>query len=302
MYKHIAVCLDLSTRDQTLIAYASWLHKVFQPERMTLLHVTHVSYLPEMFREKYFTTNHIHKLEARIRSEILQSIQSDTDFSPAIEVIEGHPLEGMMHWAEGAHVDLMVVGKSREPDASVVIPEKLARELECSLLLIPQGASTGIRHILCPIDFSGPAQQALNAACLWSNALPAKSLNAYHVYLPPMYQYDVELEFSDAFEWDYERFDRELEHHASKKLDAVVAQCAKLKPGVSMKTQIEGRGNPGAAILDLVGAGGYDLCMVGGRGDGRREIHFWGSLTTKLMLKIKIPLLVQQQNVDGATF
>jgi nucleotide-binding universal stress UspA family protein len=61
------------------------------------------------------------------------------DVAPAYDVIEGTPLTELIYRCSINRIDLILVGNRREQRKSGALPEKLALDAPCSVLVVPEG-------------------------------------------------------------------------------------------------------------------------------------------------------------------
>lgn len=301
MYKKITVCLDLTARDKTLIGYVAWLSAHLQPESVTLLHATHISYLPENLRAKYLTDVTLARLKKRIRSELKSASSKVVGFQPCIRVLDGDPRRNILEWIEENETDLIVIGKGHETHAGG-FAEKIARRSHCSILVVPQGSKPSLRRILCPTDFSENSILAARTAYELGGLVNAKSMQLFHLYYPPVHQYSfdqssqyyTDFDTNDMFDGEYEDFDQELKEDAQMRLEEIRGRLPEGEDGLFVTTVVESGHYPSAAIVDDIIEYMAELCVVGHQGHSRLESFFLGSITEKLIQRTPVPLLINR--------
>ena len=86
-------------------------------------------------------------------------------------------------------------------------------------MIVPRGSKAEFRSLLCPTDFTKDADAALAVACQIGALARANNIKIFHLYLPLIYQYDVELELDYQFEWSYSSFERDLANYSHTQLE-----------------------------------------------------------------------------------
>lgn len=292
MYKNITVCLDLSDKDEALIAFAIYLKELYKPKSLTLLHGAHLSYLPETIKRKYMTDVAVAKLKTRIRAEIAAKVDSIQDFYPHIKILDGSPRKEILEWVNTHDSDLVVVGKRTGLHASCALAKKLARDSEASLLLVPQSAKAQFSSLLCPVDFSKDADDAITVACEIGKAAGADSLEIFHLYYHPIYQYGEEMALNYNFEWNYGTFNSELAEHSEGQLQQRRERTVVQQSGMKISTKVEGGFDIPSAIECRATKCEADLCVVGQCDRSGLDAFFLGNNAETLMHTLNVPLLI----------
>ena len=292
MYRNITICLDLTSKDQTLIKYAAWLNERLKPKSVTLLHVARISYLPESLREKYMTESAVAKLTRSIRRELASYVDEIEHFNPQIEVRDGHPKADILAWSEKNDTDLLVLGKGAKAKGAGVLARAFLRRADCGILLVPDGAETTVKRILCPTDFSKSSRHALDVACFWGERLKAKSLEILNFYYPPAYHYSRMSRFGDVFDWTYAEIVQDLKEDAELRLGKLSTRETVADSGLFVATVVEEGVDMVATILERISENGSDLCVLGHDKRQLLESLFFGDLAEKLIYRIRIPFLI----------
>ena len=292
MYQNITICLDLTDKDQTLIDFAIYLRKLYAPKSLTLLHAAHLSYLPEKIRQKYMTDIAVAKLKTRIRAEIACKVDALRDFSPHIKILDGHPRTEISEWIDRHGTDLVVIGKGNEAHESCALARQLARNSEASVMIIPQGSKAVFKSLLCPTDFTKDAENALIAACKIGQVAGARHLEIFHLYYPPIYQYDSELELDYQFEWSYSGFERDIADYSQNQLENLKERAVVARSGMQVSTVLEGGTDIPLAIEERAEKREADLCVIGQCDRSPINAFLLGSTAEKLIQVLRVPLLV----------
>ncbi|MGJ8641104.1 MAG: universal stress protein [Opitutaceae bacterium] len=292
MYKNITVCLDLSDKDETLIAFAIYLKELYTPKSLTLLHGAHLSYLPETIKRKYMTDVAVAKLKTRIRAEIAGKVDSIQDFYPHITILDGSPREEILEWVNTHDSDLVVVGKGSDTHASCALAKKLTRECEASVLIVPQNAKAKFSKLLCPVDFSIDADDAITVACEIGRAAHASFIEIFHLYYHPIYQYGEDMTLNYNFEWNYGTFNSELAEYSEEQLQQRRERSDLRESGMRISTKVEGGFDIPLAIECRATECEADLCVIGQCDRSGLDAFFLGNNAETLMHTLDVPLLV----------
>ena len=142
-----------------------------------------------------------------------------------------------------------------------------------------------IAKILVPVDFSECSRAALCYAVFFGNRLNATAIDVLHVWKPPAF------------------LDPDLKLHTPEGRMETLAEFVKSQAGQSMKAflaevekggsyEVHGRleaGEPRLAILEVAAQEGYDLIVMGARGEtGHVEL---GSTAEKIVRNATCPVV-----------
>lgn len=142
------------------------------------------------------------------------------------------------------------------------------------------------KHIMVPTDFSETAAKALEFAVRSTEFLPAK-ITLIHSH-----------EVSDNLMTGYVGVDKEfsmsLLNEAAEKLGDIQREI-KQKYGVEIKTEISGK-SLGNALKGAIKNEGVDLIVMGTLGAGGTGNKIWGSTTSAIIGKTKVPVMAVPSN------
>jgi len=215
-----------------------------------------------------------------------------TDLEPALSVLDGDPTRVIVEQAVATGADLLVMGTHGRSGFERLligsIAEKVSRKAPCPVLLVPPHLAEGppaeviFKKILCPMDFSPAALQALGFALGLSR------------------QADGTVTVLHAIEWLSEDAPREharfnvVEYRAHLIADAR-QRLHELVEGESRTwTKIEEEVVVGRAyhkILDHAAEQGSDLIVMGAQGRGGLGLTLFGSTTEQVVRGATCPVL-----------
>ncbi len=135
-----------------------------------------------------------------------------------------------------------------------------------------------IKKILVPIDTSPNSIRGLKKAIYLARQCGA-SVTAFHV---------LELPMSSVI-----RITNSMLENGIKKVDRIISKCIKISDkeemGVNYKTS---SGRPGSEIVKYAQKNKFDLIVIGARGLGSGKELFLGSVSSYVIHKSKIPVLI----------
>lgn len=202
-------------------------------------------------------------------------------------ILNGLPWQQIVEAAQREPgLGLIVIGTHGRTGLSRVlmgsVAELVVRHAPCPVLTIrPGNESKPYTHVLCPVDLSKPAREAMNLAAELVKPGTA-GITLLHVLELPV-SYTGELPIPD--------FHRDLDARAAALLDRWTAELkAKVNVPVTQRTRI---GRPGAQILALLDDDRtFDLVAMGSHGHTGLERMLLGSVAEKVVRHARCPVLV----------
>ena len=184
---------------------------------------------------------------------------------------------------EDTAFDLVVMGTHGRTGLRRVllgsIAEKVVRLAPCSVLAVhPDDQVDAFRRIVCPTDFSDPAEHAAEIAAQLVDARGA-TLELVHV---------VDIPRAAERGPDTLAMARELEERSDAELDRRARRIA-APIQVTCRTKL---GHAGEELLALLEAEPYDLVVVGSHGRTGIKLALLGSVAEKLVRHAHCPVLV----------
>ncbi|MCS7316272.1 MAG: universal stress protein [Bryobacterales bacterium] len=190
--KHILAPVDFSDLSALALQYADALARC-SGARITVLHASSFEAPP------YFTQGQIEELRSRLRTAQRQAERELREFArkalgegavlPEFRVIEGRPVETILHAARQLGADLIAMGTHGRSGWNRLmlgsVTERVLRETEVPVLTVRAGTAPpsrplAIRNILCPVNDTAVARRALEHAAEMARCLDA-TLTLLHV-------------------------------------------------------------------------------------------------------------------------
>lgn len=291
----VAVCVDHSERSRNLLPHAL---AVTGPLGVpaTLVHILDAG----RAKKKRHRADPIEwELLRREACDMLQHVAEAC--GPAgqgidAELIEGRAAEQICRWARDHAADLVVLGTCGDDEPNPFHLGKTARDVidaaSVSILLVPPAASDTVpvryRRILVPLDGSAVAESVLPNAIRIAEAHHAELLLVHVASIPelteigPAEAEDVEL---------CERLAGRNERVARQYLDRLKSRVA--RHGVDVRALVL-RGDIRSLLVKLVSEHDVDLVVLSAKGRRNGSDVPYGSVTSYLMTRVAVPILVVQ--------
>jgi nucleotide-binding universal stress UspA family protein len=197
---------------------------------------------------------------------------------------------GILERADEVHADLIVIGtqgRSRlERFGLGSVAETVLRRAGCPVLSVaPHVAAaalsgpSAVRHIVCPVDFSSHATNALPQALEWAAKTGAR-VTALHVA-------EISPELSEPPPPEFEAYRDRVIGDARRHLADAVRDAA---PRVSVDQRLA-VGRPAREILRFAADHQVDLIVMGVRGRSPIDLAFFGSTTNRVVRQATCPVL-----------
>ena len=288
--KRILCPIDLSDFSQPALAYAVALGHAYSAD-VTVLHVftawlppvgvtTLPNWMTEVPETRESLTNELHALLAPFGA-------SGTPLH--LRTAEGDAASEIVRSAGDLDVDLIVVGTHGRSgfDRFTLgsVAEKVIRKAPCPVLTLPPGVGRTLEqvtfgNILCPMDFSGCSERALDFAV----ALAARingSVTAVHV---------VEA-LDQGEELHGPEYIVELRRRQCQAAQTALHDMVAAHAGTERVTEVIAIGRPHREILRVAGDRASDLIVIGVRGRGPIDITLFGSTTNQVVRRATCPVV-----------
>jgi nucleotide-binding universal stress UspA family protein len=168
MYKieRLLVALDLTEMDEILIKYVSHLAEFLKSEKVYFIHISKNLELPEDLRKNYpdLMAPNDESIADSIHKVIEKEWKSDYDCEKVVEIKEGDPSEQILKWVNIKDIDMMVMGRKRTLKGGGIVPQKIAKVAQTSLMLVPEDFEFKLNRIVVSVDFSKHAKLAVEEA------------------------------------------------------------------------------------------------------------------------------------------
>jgi nucleotide-binding universal stress UspA family protein len=290
-FSRILVALDLSDMDSLLIRQARKIAGIFRSKQVYFIHIIPDLTLPGNaqleFRQRFAPEIPLdEQVKTKLRDVIKEAWGPEPGPAWSIDVIEGQPYRQLMRWLDVKRIGLLVIGQKQTSSGSGITARKLAGNVGCSVLFVPDRPIREGGHILVPVDFSTDSAKALKIALKWKLNHQSVQIAALHVtdliaagYYLKRQEFDTFNRFlADSASHAFHKF-LEMHQFSSDDLEKVILRNEE----GSISDQIANY----AAEMDA------DWIILGAQGHGAMERFFFGSVSEKLVSKpLPAPTLV----------
>ncbi len=288
--KRWMVGLDFSAMDQTLVQYVNFLSKVVAPEKIYFIHAEKNLDIPEYIPDEWKpAAKVIDEGQRTAMQEVVANNFDDSQPDLQYEVIEGKPLDTVIHWAEIKNIDLFIAGNKEKPKGHGILPHKLSRKLACDTLLVPEISSRSLQKILVPIDFSEHSETAVSRAVSLAENVPGSTITCVHTYRVPIGYYKTGK--------NYELFARVMKESAGERFESFIKPYGR---SIECIFALQTDETTPELISKEAQKHSADLLMVGSRGLSRSSLILMGSTTEKLIRMDGLcPIWVVKDEIDN---
>ncbi len=272
--KNILVALDLSSLDNYLIEYSSFLAEQLNVEQVYFIHNIKKYEISELFEEEFKEIN----LDQIIGDELNEKIENRFSAPARWEVLisEDSNTESLIHYTANKYqIDLVLVGNKSAKKGTGVVPSKLLRLLKCSILSVPKTAPKQLDRIWVGTDFSTHSRKSFSFAALLKSKFNIQ-LNAVHVYHVPM-QFSPYITREDAAEKIEKhlrqksiRFIKKLNGNEPKELQLIYAKEKSVIEKFTLEIEKQ---KPDLVILSDKGSNNISSLLIGSLTEELFEEH-----------------------------
>ncbi|MBI1194031.1 MAG: hypothetical protein GC205_12810 [Bacteroidetes bacterium] len=279
------VGLDFTAMDRAVIEYTASLADMLSPEKIYFVHVYPNLDLPDIAKsalsdaELPLDERLVRDMQTKVREEFPESERYATECM----VVEGKPESQLLRWAHIKTAELMIMGRKKRVGGSGVIPRRIARKSECSVLFVPEKPTFQLRTFLVPTDFSAPSAKALETAEWISDHIQGSELFLFHAcHLPSSIYYDG-LAGSNMVDLLREAAEEQMEEFKEK------YQAPNARVIVNAKADRSVARTVAESASDLPA----DMILIGGKGRSGLTGALIGSVTESLLQSVEdVPVWV----------
>jgi nucleotide-binding universal stress UspA family protein len=292
-FKHVLCPVDFSELSNRSLAHAAALAGWYEAQ-LTVLHVV-PTFDPVQVRGDI--GDPVRVVNPMTREEVLGEMRLALDLvhvppNATLTALAGDPSDVIVDQAVTTGTDLIVIGTHGRRGFKRLllgsVTEKVLREAPCPVLTVPPHAggvrsdAVAFKRILCPMDFSPSAQQALGFAL--DLARQADGL----VTLLHVVEWLAEEEPRALAPFDVVEFRRQMAEDAEQRLRALVVEESQTWCEID-NVIVFGRAH--REILRVAQAKPADLIVMGAQGRGGVELALFGSTTQQVVRGAVCPVL-----------
>lgn len=297
MYKteRLLVALDLTEMDEQLIQYSSHLAKFLNSEKVYFVHIAKDLELPDKVKEKYpdlmapsdeYMTDTIEKL-------IEKAWTSGYECEKVVEIKEGNPSDQIMKWVDIKSIDMMIMGRKRKLKGSGIVPQKIAKVAQTSLMLVPEDFSFKLDKVVVPIDFSKHAKLILEKALAITKDNQT-SLTLVNVFRVPFGYHTTGK--------SYEEFSDIMKSHAVVDFNEFVERND-FPEDLECEYVLDEDDSPADKIFEFASEQNADMIIMGSKGRTGLASILLGSVAEKVITyDAEIPLMIVKDKGENMGF
>lgn len=293
LVKQVIGGLEMGRMDEPLLKYIDFFSSLIPIKSAYFLHVVPRFDLFRSLFEKdslplagqyVLSKNVIKQLAININANLSKDRGIDVDY----DVREGNPLEEILRDAEEVGSDLVIIGQKKETKTHGILAKKLARNVKCNALIVPENSKHSLKKILIPIDFSDYSVKALQTAIAINKQLeePAEIICVNVYELPDFASYNISKtreQFRQMMEKDrIEAFEAFLQTYVPNEKEQIQK--------VVLQKEIEWTPH---YIMKYANDNEVDFMVMGAKGHSKITLLMMGSVTEKLLsINDSIPTLI----------
>jgi len=278
--KTILWATDFSEESRFCLPYI----KIFSTALKTRNHALYVlpAFSDWVVETAFDSEDELNKLLTKIKKQSRDKIanackKSGISFEPHV-IISRNTCEEIIMFAKEKAADLIFAGRRGTSEIEEILigttTSRLIRNSDIPLLIIPRTRPVlKIKKILCPIDFSEYSMMALEYAIFLSRQLGAQ---LFVVHIAEFFTYKVPMLKMDRL---------------MGKIDKRIAEIAK-KHWYKIKNIIHDRGEPAKKIIEIAKEQDVDIITMATHQRKGIEKFFLGSISEKVLLYSRIPVLI----------
>lgn len=286
-FDRILIALELGDEDDSTLAFANRLLKLFEPERVDVAHIVDTRLLPDALMEGYpaLLNGSRRRREQRLVERLHAGLSLPDDSVLHRHVRVGAPLYELLDLSLEHEADLIITGRNRTGHRVETLPVRLARKAPCPVLVVPEGSRVRIQKILVPLDFSPHSAHALEVAGGLADRTLARQLLGLHAFgLPPG------IRDSDRSE---EEFTAIMKTYATRAFNRFIE--AQPEPPVPLEMTYVLDDHPARAVLQAATPEACDLVVLGARGEGVPGQALLGRVAARVIHSAQVPVLVTRR-------
>lgn len=260
--KNILVGLDLSSIDNHLIAYSSFLAEKLQAENVYFVHNIKKYEISALFEDELKDINLDELIGDELNEKISEKFTANIHWDVLIS--EDSNTESLIDYIVNKYqIDLTVVGNKEVKEGTGVLTGKLLRLLKSHIISVPKTASLKLENAWIGTDFSAQSKRSF----LFVDSLPTLNLKikAVHFYHVPI-QFSPYVPKEDAVE----KIKKHLQQKSAKFFKKIVSPVEETEfiyardKSVSEKFIIEiAKKKPDLVILSDKGGNNISSLLIG---------------------------------------
>lgn len=297
MYKieRLLVALDLTEMDEILIRYVSHLAKFLKSEKVYFVHISKNLELPEDLRKNYpdLMAPSDESISESMNKLIDNAWETDYDCEKVVEVKEGDPSEQILKWVNIKGIDMMVMGRKRNLKGGGIVPQKIAKVAQTSLMMVPEDFKFKLDKIVVSVDFSKHAKLAVEEALAISEGEDIK-LTLVNVFRVPSGYHKTGK--------NYDEFATIMKGHARTDFREFI-EANNFPDDLDCEYVLDVDDSPADKIFGFADDQNADMIVMGSKGRTGLASILLGSVAEKVVkYDSEIPLMIVKEKGENMGF
>jgi nucleotide-binding universal stress UspA family protein len=297
MYKieRLLVALDLTEMDDVLIHYTSYLAEFLKSEKIYFIHVSKNLELPEELRKNYpdLMAPNDESIADSIHKKIEEGWKSSYECEKVVEIKEGDPSEQILKWVNIKDVDMMVMGRKRQLKGGGIVPQKIAKVTQTSLMMVPEDFKFKLDKVVVSVDFSKHAKLAVEEALALSENKNIKTTLVNVFRVPVGYNKTGKT---------YDEFATIMKGHAKTDFKEFIKRN-NFPEDLDCQYVLDDDDSPADKIFEFADEQEADMIVMGSKGRTGLASILLGSVAEKVVkFDSKIPLMIVKEKGENMGF
>ena len=278
-FSKIITALDGSKLDKKLIKYSHFIANTFKTDAVLFFHVVPsfmASNILDVQLENLLRKNSTFaKQPKELEKKIYSVFEEREGLEVNLSVVEGKPQDQLLSMIRENKPDLLVLGKKQISNGSGIIARRIARKADCPIWFITEKATTNLKKILVPIDFSSHSLNALKTALYLKEQLKEVTITALHLIDVPMTAYKIDR--------NKEEIIQRLKAAAENSFRQFLQQNKLSETDIKFKMLLNDNFNVAEYIQKTTAQEKSDLIITGAKGRSGLSRFVFGSVTERLI-------------------
>jgi nucleotide-binding universal stress UspA family protein len=287
------VPIDFTNMDLGILKYTKFLSSIIKPERIHFVNVIkEVEIFTYLSAEFLGYSNQLVVDQKLIMKHRVDEYFKDSGIKYECHVNSGAPFDEVVNLALEKSADLVITGRKKSSKGSGIVSDRLARNLPCNFLIVPEGYEPQLHNISVATDFSNHAALAMQKAIDLGAHDKQIKIMAHHSYSVPM-------GYSKTGK-SFEEFAEIMKVNAEKGMNK---WSEKFQHGIEPLLTLNKDDSLDHQILSTVEEKDIDLIVVGSKGQTKASLALLGSTAMKLLKSNdRVPLLIVKVAGENLSF
>jgi len=291
-FKKLLVPLELNDSDSSTIAWAGKVSQMAGSEEVLFVHATDVAELPETATQKYpwLMEPLDDVLEKRMQELVSKFWKGREGIDQQFKVLKKRsPVFGVLNEVFEQESDLVVVGRSEE---AMDLSLRLARKSDCSVMVVPEGASVKLRSIVTATDFSDLGKVAIDIAEAFALKEGLKSIFSLNITGTGKMSHRMTI--------PQEELEKMTVQFADEKHETYLSTID--NKGIELKRCTKVHGHVASGVSAFVRENDIDMIIAGCRGKDTITSMFLGSNAEEILKSANVPVIAAKVKGRGRSF